>query len=197
MPCRPSLFSPPFQDEDFYIEDWTPEQWKSWSIDTSDLPTLKEEATTIMRDVDIDGPIPEGQGVITQVIGAVVDVKFYSGELPPILSALEVTDHEVRLVLEVAQHLGENTVRCIAMEATEGVLRGQRCVNTGSPIKVRSRGCRVRWGHAACVVKIGDFYILENCTAIRFDTFVSSSPLPPSLPPHNRSPWAVRPWAAS
>jgi len=66
----------------------------------------------------------------------VVDVKFPGGELPPIMTALEVQDHEVRLVLEVAQHLGENSVRCIAMEGTEGLSRGTLVANTGAPIKV-------------------------------------------------------------
>jgi len=76
-------------------------------------------------------------GVVTQVIGAVVDVQF-SGSLPPILNALEVTvaPGSPRLVLEVAQHLGENTVRTIAMEATEGLVRGQEVIDTGSPIMV-------------------------------------------------------------
>ena len=58
------------------------------------------------------------------MIGAVVDVRFDAG-LPPILNALEVKDHEVRLVLEVAQHLGENTVRTVAMDGTDGLVRGQ------------------------------------------------------------------------
>jgi hypothetical protein len=78
-------------------------------------------------------------GSVTQVIGAVVDVQFEGGKLPAILSALEVQAHEVRLVLEVAQHLGENTVRAIAMETTEGLTRGQKVMDTGSPIKVRRR----------------------------------------------------------
>merc|ERR1711977_153616 len=77
-----------------------------------------------------------GKGAITQVIGAVVDVEFASGNLPPILTALEVEDNEIRLVLEVAQHLGENTVRTIAMDATEGLMRGQKVRNTGEPIKI-------------------------------------------------------------
>jgi len=77
-----------------------------------------------------------GKGAITQVIGAVVDVEFASGNLPPILNALEVEDNEIRLVLEVAQHLGENTVRTIAMDATEGLMRGQKVRNTGEPIKI-------------------------------------------------------------
>lgn len=70
------------------------------------------------------------------MIGAVVDVRFDEG-LPPILTALEVLDHSIRLVLEVAQHLGENMVRTIAMDGTEGLVRGRRVLNTGSPITVR------------------------------------------------------------
>ncbi|OAY84146.1 ATP synthase subunit beta, mitochondrial, partial [Ananas comosus] len=74
-------------------------------------------------------------GQVCQVIGAVVDVRFNEG-LPPILTALEVLDNSIRLVLEVAQHLGENMVRTIAMDGTEGLVRGQRVLNTGSPITV-------------------------------------------------------------
>merc|ERR1719321_1688584 len=74
-------------------------------------------------------------GKVTQVIGAVVDVQF-DGHLPFILNALEVKDHEVRLVLEVAQHLGESTVRTIAMDATEGLVRGQTVVDTEKPISI-------------------------------------------------------------
>ncbi|KAG4910193.1 ATP synthase subunit beta, mitochondrial [Glycine soja] len=74
-------------------------------------------------------------GQVCQVIGAVVDVRFDEG-LPPIMTALEVLDHSSRLVLEVAQHLGEGVVRTIAMDATEGVVRGWRVLNTGSPITV-------------------------------------------------------------
>ncbi|MEK9900508.1 MAG: F0F1 ATP synthase subunit beta, partial [Rhodospirillaceae bacterium] len=74
-------------------------------------------------------------GKISQVLGAVVDVQFDS-ELPPILNALEADNHGNRLVLEVAQHLGENTVRTIAMDTTEGLVRGQEAVDTGAPISV-------------------------------------------------------------
>merc|ERR1711935_1021683 len=76
-----------------------------------------------------------GTGKVTAVIGAVVDVQF-DGELPPILNALEVEDHDIRLVLEVAQHLGENTVRTIAMDGTEGLVRGQAVIDTGDSIKI-------------------------------------------------------------
>ncbi len=76
-------------------------------------------------------------GKVTQVIGAVVDVHF-DKDLPPIFNALEVKQEKGkdRLVLEVAQHLGENTCRTIAMEATEGLTRGQECEDTGNPIMV-------------------------------------------------------------
>src|SRR3954464_16019056 len=74
-------------------------------------------------------------GRISQVIGAVVDVTF-DGELPEILSALETDNNGNRLVLEVAQHLGESTVRTIAMDATEGLTRGQEVKDTGSQIRV-------------------------------------------------------------
>ena len=74
-------------------------------------------------------------GKISQVLGAVVDVQFDS-ELPPILNALEADNHGNRLLLEVAQHLGENTVRTIAMDISEGLVRGQEVVDTGAPISV-------------------------------------------------------------
>src|SRR5712672_4655543 len=74
-------------------------------------------------------------GRITQVMGAVVDVQF-EGQLPAILNSLETKNGDNRLVLEVAQHLGESTVRTIAMDATEGLVRGQEVTDTGSPIRV-------------------------------------------------------------
>ncbi len=75
------------------------------------------------------------KGKLSQIIGAVVDVEF-EGELPPILNAINVYNDGQKLVLEVAQHLGESTVRCIAMDATEGLVRGQDAVDTGAPITV-------------------------------------------------------------
>ena len=75
------------------------------------------------------------KGYITQVIGAVVDVKF-DGELPEILTALECNNGGTRLVLEVAQHLGESRARTIAMDSTEGLKRGDEVVDTGKPIQV-------------------------------------------------------------
>ena len=74
-------------------------------------------------------------GKISQVMGAVVDVKF-NGHLPEILNALETNNHGNRLILEVAQHLGENTVRTIAMDSSEGLTRGQEVTDLGEPISV-------------------------------------------------------------
>ena len=76
---------------------------------------------------------PEGK--VSQVIGAVVDVQF-TDHLPQIMNALETDNNGQRLVLEVAQHLGEHTVRTIAMDSTEGLVRGQTVVDTGNPIMV-------------------------------------------------------------
>jgi len=75
-------------------------------------------------------------GRITQIMGAVVDVRFPAGNLPSILNALDMKHDGKRLVLEVAQHLGENVVRTIAMDSTDGLQRGQECSDTGSPIMV-------------------------------------------------------------
>src|SRR5215470_1773457 len=78
---------------------------------------------------------PNAVGKITQVIGAVVDVQF-EAHLPAILNALETTNGGNRLVLEVAQHLGEATVRTVAMDSSEGLVRGQEVTDTGAPILV-------------------------------------------------------------
>ena len=80
-------------------------------------------------------------GRINQVLGNVVDVEFGPGALPPIFSALRVSNPSIsdvagNLVLEVQQHLGENTVRCIAMDSTDGLVRGMEAANTGAPISV-------------------------------------------------------------
>ena len=74
-------------------------------------------------------------GKISQVLGAVVDVEF-DGELPAIMNALEVDNNGTRLMLEVAQHLGENAVRTIAMDTTDGLVRGQTATDTGAPISM-------------------------------------------------------------
>ena len=74
-------------------------------------------------------------GKISQVLGAVVDVEF-DGELPAIMNALEVDNNGNRLMLEDAQHLGENAVRTIAMDVTDGLVRGQTATDTGAPISM-------------------------------------------------------------
>ena len=79
--------------------------------------------------------MPNNSGAIAQVTGAVVDVKF-DGDLPAILNALHLENNGKRLVLEVAQHLGENMVRAIAMDTTEGLSRGVAVTDTGAPISV-------------------------------------------------------------
>src|SRR4051812_10658090 len=74
-------------------------------------------------------------GVVAQVMGAVVDVKF-EGDLPAILNALTLENKGKKLVLEVAQHIGESTVRCIAMDSTDGLVRGQKVEDSGSAIRM-------------------------------------------------------------
>ncbi|MFT5369086.1 MAG: F-type H+-transporting ATPase subunit beta [Candidatus Latescibacterota bacterium] len=76
------------------------------------------------------------EGLVKQIVGVVIDVAFDEGELPPIYNALDVKGVEPRLVLEVQQHLGENMVRCVAMDSTDGLVRGAKVVDTGSPIMV-------------------------------------------------------------
>ncbi len=78
----------------------------------------------------------ENIGRISQVISAVVDVVFDSGNIPPLLNALECMNQGKRLVLEVAQHTGDNGVRCIALDSTEGLVRGEEVKDTGHPIRV-------------------------------------------------------------
>ena len=76
------------------------------------------------------------EGRVSQIIGAVLDVQFEDGDLPELLTALEV-DHDGRkVVLEVQQHLGEQTARCVAMDSTDGLVRGMPVKNTGKPISV-------------------------------------------------------------
>ena len=90
----------------------------------------KEAAKTVAKKT-----VAEATGRISQIIGAVVDVQF-DGPLPPILNALEVKGVDHRLVLEVAQHLGDSKVRTIALDSTDGLVRGQMVNDTGSPIMV-------------------------------------------------------------
>src|SRR6202050_2105576 len=82
---------------------------------------------------------PAGNGKVVQVIGPVVDVEFADGKLPKIMNALKLTNPGIsttkdNLTLEVAQHLGENTVRTIAMDSSDGLVRGMEARDTGAPI---------------------------------------------------------------
>lgn len=76
------------------------------------------------------------EGVVAQVVGPVLDIKFADGELPDLLNAIEVGEGEHKLVVEVAQHIGDNVARCIAMSSTDGLVRGTKAVDTGNPISV-------------------------------------------------------------
>ncbi|MDR0821011.1 MAG: F0F1 ATP synthase subunit beta [Oscillospiraceae bacterium] len=76
------------------------------------------------------------KGTIVQIIGAVLDIKFTPDNLPKLLSAIEIDNNGKRLVVEVAQHIGDDTVRCIAMGSSDGLVRGMTAVDTGSPITV-------------------------------------------------------------
>jgi len=83
-------------------------------------------------------------GKVLQVVGPVVDVQFSSGELPEIYNAVKIEDPEkgIDIVIEVAQHLGNDVVRCVAMASTDGLVRGMKAMDTGSPIKVPvGKGC--------------------------------------------------------
>ncbi|MDF2801043.1 MAG: synthase subcomplex beta subunit [Anaerocolumna sp.] len=75
-------------------------------------------------------------GIVTQVIGPVLDLKFSDGHLPDLLNAIEINYKDRKIVLEVAQHIGDNVVRCIAMSSTDGLPRGIEAVDTGAPISV-------------------------------------------------------------
>ena len=75
-------------------------------------------------------------GTVVQVIGPVLDIRFPDGQLPNLLNAIELENHGVKLTCEVAQHIGDNLVRCIAMSSTDGLARGARAVDTGGPITV-------------------------------------------------------------
>lgn len=78
----------------------------------------------------------ENIGKITQIIGAVLDIKFERGKMPALYNAIKISNNNDSMVAEVAQHLGDDVVRCIAMSTTDGLVRGMECVDTGNPISV-------------------------------------------------------------
>ena len=89
-------------------------------------------AKTVTKKASVSG----AKGKVLQILGAVVDVQFNEGEVPSIMNALHTENNGQTLVLEVAQHLGENTVRTIAMDMTDGMVRGQEVIDTGDAISV-------------------------------------------------------------
>ena len=107
-------------------------------VETSEVKAVKKTKTSAVKtNVKRVSGADLAKGCVFQVTGAVVDVKFENvNDLPPILTALTCENKGSRLVLEVAQHLGEGVVRCIAMDATDGLVRGQEVVNTNQPIEV-------------------------------------------------------------
>ena len=80
--------------------------------------------------------LSDNKGVISQIIGAVLDIKFSPQNIPELLSAIEIQHGDRKIVAEVSQHLGDDTVRCIAMSSTDGLVRGTEAINTGKPISV-------------------------------------------------------------
>ena len=75
-------------------------------------------------------------GTVVQILGPVLDIQFADGALPNLLNAIEIQNGERKLVCEVAQHIGDNVARCVAMGSTDGLLRGLEAVDTGGPITV-------------------------------------------------------------
>lgn len=80
--------------------------------------------------------MPQNIGTVVQIIGAVLDIKFPPEKLPNLLNAIEIEHEGKKLTVEVAQHIGDDTVRCIAMGSTDGLVRGLPAVDTGASIKV-------------------------------------------------------------
>ncbi len=78
----------------------------------------------------------KNEGKIIQVIGPVLDIRFSTGQLPNLLNAIEIDNHGKKLVAEVSQHIGDDTVRCISMSSTDGLVRGDKAIDTGAPISV-------------------------------------------------------------
>ena len=75
-------------------------------------------------------------GKVVQIIGPIIDIKFSNNNLPQLLNAIEINNNGQRIVAEVAQHIGEDVVRCISMHSTDGLVRGLEAIDTGAPISV-------------------------------------------------------------
>ena len=86
-------------------------------------------------------------GTVIQVVGPVLDIRFPDGQLPLLLSAIEIPVGDHTIVAEVAQHIGDNVVRCIAMSSTDGLCRGVEAINTGAAISVLNETGRLKLEH--------------------------------------------------
>ena len=75
-------------------------------------------------------------GTVVTIVGPVLDIKFAAGKLPNLLNAIEIDNNGKKLIAEVAQHIGDDIVRCVAMSSTDGLIRGTKAIDTGSPITV-------------------------------------------------------------
>ena len=120
-----------------------PALWRGVAAKPKEAPKQSAAAGTSTQGHKVEGV---ARGAVSQVIGAVVDVQF-DGPLPPILNALEVMGCDYRLVLEVAQHLGDSKVRTIALDSTDGLVRGQEVVDTRPPNQNPSRSTMPRQNH--------------------------------------------------
>jgi len=109
---------------------------RSFAAEAAAAPAPKKEEPVPPKKEEPAVPKAVAMGTIAQIIGAVVDVRFPEDELPPILNALEIDGSEGKIVLEVSQHLGGGMCRCIAMDATDSLQRGQAVADLGSPIMV-------------------------------------------------------------
>ena len=76
------------------------------------------------------------EGLISQIIGPVIDIKFEEGHMPELLNAIEIQDGDRKIMAEVAQHIGDDVVRCVALSSTDGLIRGMKAIDTGAPITV-------------------------------------------------------------
>src|ERR1041385_7113887 len=102
------------------------------------LPSRRRDRRLRTDDENEVSGMVENYGQIVQVIGPSVDIRFAADKLPAILNAIRIDepDRNIHLTLEVAQHVGNNTVRCIALDSSEGLTRGMKALDTGAPITV-------------------------------------------------------------
>ena len=94
------------------------------------------------------------EGIINQIIGPVIDIKFEEGHMPELLNAIQIEDGDRKIMAEVAQHVGDDVVRCVALSSTDGLIRGMKALDTGAPITSRrfydgfeQRKLKIFWNH--------------------------------------------------